>query len=141
MRYAGRWAVVLVDTTVWIDWLRGRDSPPVARLDSLLDDGDALLAPVILQELLQGAADAAALATLRRRFAALPLLAPKPALELHADAGALYARCRWAGVTPRSPHDCLIAATALAADVPLLHDDRDFDRIAVVVPALRLLRG
>lgn len=133
--------MVLVDTTVWIDWLRGRGSPAVARLDSLLDEGDAALAPVVLQELLQGAADAAALATLRRRFGALPMLAPKPAIELHAEAGTLYARCRWAGVTPRSPHDCLIAATAIAAGVPLLHDDRDFDRIASVCPALKLLRG
>jgi hypothetical protein len=132
--------VVLVDTAVWIDWLRGRGSPATARLGALLEDGDAALAPVILQELLQGAADAAALATLRRRFGAPPMLAPKAAIELHADAGALYARCRWAGVTPRSPQDCLIAATAVAAGVALLHDDRDFERIAGVVPALRLLR-
>jgi len=96
---------------------------------------------LILQELLQGAADAAALLILRRRFAALPVLAPKGALALHADAGALCARCRWAGVTPRSPHDFLIAATALAGGVPLLHDDRDFECIAGVVPGLRLLRG
>jgi len=132
--------VVLVDTTVWIDWLRGRTSPPVARLAALLDEGDAALAPVILQELLQGAVDTAALLVLRRRFSALPVLTPKRTLDVHADAGALYARCRWAGVTPRSPHDCLIAATALAAGVQLLHDDRDFDRIADVVPGLRLLR-
>jgi hypothetical protein len=133
--------VVLVDTTVWIDWLRGRDSGPVARLDTLLGDGDAALSPVVLQELLQGAVNAVALAALRRRFGALPMLAPKSALDLHADAGALYARCRWAGITPRSPHDCLIAVTALAAAVPLLHDDRDFEAIASVATGLRLQRG
>lgn len=41
----------------------------------------------------------------------------------------------------RSPHDCPIAATVLAAGVPLLHDDREFERIAAVCTALKLLRG
>lgn len=57
----------------------------------------------------------------------------------YAAAGALYARCRWAGITPRSPHDCLIAQTAIEHGLPLLHDDRDFERIADVEPGLRLL--
>ena len=132
------WAVVLVDTTVWIDWLRGVDSAAVARLRVLLEDGRAALAPVVLQELLQGAANPAALRTLQRRFSALPMLMPADTLALHADAGALYARCRWAGVTPLSGHDCLIAALAIERRAPLLHDDRDFAAIAGVDGRLRL---
>jgi len=50
----------------------------------------------------------------------------------------LYARCRWKGITPRSPHDCLIAQLAIENDVELLQDDRDFRLIARVEPALRL---
>ncbi|HEY1615001.1 MAG TPA: PIN domain-containing protein [Rhizomicrobium sp.] len=41
--------------------------------------------------------------------------------------------------TTRSPRDCLIAATALFAEMPLLHDDRDFERMATVDPGLKLV--
>lgn len=133
--------MVLVDSTVWIDWLRGRPSAATRLLERLLDDAEALIAPVILQEILQGAASAPALRTLRRRFGALPLLEPKAGGGTHAEAGALYARCRWAGITPRSPHDCLIAQLAVENSVALLHDDRDFERIAEVEQRLRLSRG
>ena len=133
--------MVLVDTAVWIDWLRASPSTATARLAALLDDGDAAIAPVILQELLQGAASPQALRTLRRRFSALPSLAPRTDTVTYAEAGELYARCRWAGITPRSPHDCLIAALAIEHGVPLLHDDRDFDRIAQVEPRLAAWRG
>ena len=48
--------VTLVDTSVWIALLRGHSGAMVAHLRQLLLDGDAALAPVIIQELLQGAA-------------------------------------------------------------------------------------
>ena len=133
--------MTLVDATVWIDWLRGNNTAATRALAGLLDEGEAALCPVILQELLQGAASPSALRTLKARFTALPMLLPVPVIELHARAGALYARARWSGITPRSPHDCLIAAVAVAAGVPLLHDDRDFEFLAGVEPGLRLLRG
>lgn len=121
--------------------MRKQASPPAARLRQLLIDGEAAVAPVIVQELLQGAASAAQLERLRAHFLGLPSLAPRDVLATHAATGALYARCRWAGITPRSPHDCLIAQTAIEHGVTLLHDDRDFELIAGVVPELRLLRG
>lgn len=130
--------MTLVDTTVWIDWLRAADTVATGALAVLLEEGEAALCPVVLQEILQGAANAAALRTLKRRFGALPMLVPMPPIELHAAAGELYARARWMGLTPRSPHDCLIAATAVAAGVPLLHDDRDFAVLARVESGLRL---
>ncbi|MBK6853585.1 MAG: PIN domain-containing protein [Burkholderiales bacterium] len=125
---------MLVDTTVWIDLLRGRTTPAVARLKSLLARGEAQIAPVIVQELLQGATDARSLDTLSQRFTALPMLEPRAGGMTHADAGRLYARCRWAGITIRSPHDCLIAQTAIERGVGLLHDDRDFEFISGVEP-------
>lgn len=133
--------MVLVDTTVWIDWLRTTDSAETRRLATLLDEGEAALAPVILQELLQGAASPQSLRTLQRRFAGLPMLVPRLAVEMHAQAGALHARCGWQGVTPRSPHDCLIATLAIEHGVALLHDDRDFELIAGIEPRLTLYRG
>jgi hypothetical protein len=132
--------MVLVDTTVWIALLRNQASPPVARLRVLLALGEALVAPVIIQELLQGASSPANLERLRSHFLALPILEPRPGAATHAAAGALYTRCRWAGVTPRSPHDCLIAQLAIENSVPLLHDDRDFEALAGVEPKLMLMR-
>jgi predicted nucleic acid-binding protein len=123
---------MLVDTTVWIDLLRGRATPAVARLRSLLARGEAQIAPVIVQELLQGASDARSLDTLSQRFTVLPMLEPRAGGATHADAGRLYARCRWAGITIRSPHDCLIAQSAIEHGVGLLHDDRDFEFLAQV---------
>ena len=137
--------MVLVDTTVWIALLRGQAGPAVQRLRVILDEGDAALAPVIVQEILQGARDEAACRTLQRRFSALPMIDGTSALQTrmqtHMAAGRLYARCRWAGITPRSPHDCLIAQIAIEHEVPLLHDDRDFELLSQVDPRLALLRA
>jgi predicted nucleic acid-binding protein len=131
--------VILVDSTVWIDLLRNCQTVPVSRLRKLLDAGEATVAPVIVQELLQGATDAAGFAKLRRYFTAIPMSGAENSLELHIAAGRLYAHARWQGVTPRSPHDCLIAATAVDKRIPLLHDDRDFEHLALVEPKLKLI--
>jgi predicted nucleic acid-binding protein len=49
-------------------------------------------------------------------------------------------RCRERGFTPRSPHDCLVARVAVEHGVRLLHEDRDFELIAVVERRLKLFR-
>jgi len=131
--------LILVDSTVWIDLLRNCETVPVSRLRTLLDAGEATVAPVIVQELVQGASDAAGFARLQRYFTAIPITGAGNSLELHVAAGRLYARARWQGVTPRSPHDCLIAATAVYQRIPLLHDDRDFESLSRVEPKLKLI--
>jgi predicted nucleic acid-binding protein len=131
--------VILVDSTVCIDLLHNCETVPVSRLRKLLEAGEATVAPVIVQELLQGAADAAGMAKLHRYFTAIPLSGAGNSLDLHVAAGRLYARARGQGVTPRSPHDCLIAATAIDNRIPLLHDDRDFEQLALVEPKLNLI--
>ena len=131
--------MVLVDTTVWLDFLRNRDTKPVARLKRLLQAGEAAIAPVILQELLQGASSPENFERLRTHFAALPSLKPKSDAATHVAAAALYARCRWQGLTPRSPHDCLIAQLCVEHKAPLLHDDRDFETLSRVEPKLKLI--
>ena len=131
--------MVLVDSTVWIDLLRARQTTAVARLRRVIELGEAAVAPVIVQEILQGAFDARAFERLAQRFSALPMLETQDSLALHIAAARLYARARWQGVTPRSPHDCLIAAIAVAHGVPLLHDDQDFERLAEVEKKLVLV--
>ncbi len=98
-----------------------------------------MLAPVIVQEVLQGAANASAFDKLYKYFTAMPMSSAEDPTELHVAAGRLYARARWRGITPRSPHDCLIAVTAIEEDVPLLHDDRDFEQLGQIEPKLKLI--
>lgn len=132
--------MILVDSTVWIDLLRARQTPPVELLHHLLEIGEVATAPVIVQEILQGATDTQAFSKLAERFTALPMLGVEDdPLALYVEAARLYARARWQGITPRSPHDCLIAVIAIVHDAPLLHDDRDFEHLAQVEPKLELI--
>lgn len=131
--------MTLVDSSVWVSLLRKHVSAQTEQLRRLLVRGDAAITPVIVQELLQGAVSAEQLERLRSHFLELPMLEPRNLVDIHAAAGSLYARCRWAGITPRSPHDCLIAVTAVEHGVPLLADDRDFELIARVEKGLRLV--
>ena len=131
--------MILVDSTVWIDFLRKQRTTPTAILERLLELGEAAVTPVIVQEILQGATDASSFERLRAHFLPLPLLKTRSGAATHVAAAELYARCRWAGITPRSPRDCLIAIVAVEHDVPLLHDDRDFEHLAEMELKLRLI--
>jgi len=128
--------VVLVDSSVWIDLLRARETRGTDALRELLAAGDAALAPVIYQEILQGAASGKGFTRLRAYFRTLPFLLPRP-VETYEAAAALYLRCRQRGFTPRSPHDCLVARIAVEHRAALLHDDRDYRALARAEPALR----
>lgn len=141
VQYDKVWNMVLVDTTIWIDLLRARDTIKVQRLRHLLKTDAAAITPVIVQELLQGASSASSLVTLSKHLQTMPMLIPANNLAIHQAAGILYAQCRWRGITPRSPHDCLIACIAIEFGVTLLHDDRDFLALATVEPKLILDAG
>ncbi len=130
--------MVLVDSSVWIDLLRNRSTRQTAILRELLPANDAALAPVIYPEILQGAASREALATLRDYFRTLPFLLPAHPIETYEAAGALYALCRERGITPRSPHDCLVVRISVEHKAPLLHADRDFVALAKIERQLRL---
>lgn len=130
--------MVLVDSSVWIDLLRGRATPPVAALRHLLVGDEAALAPVIYQEILQGAATLQRFAKLCRYFSSMPFLLPVHPIETYAKAAELYVACRNRGFTPRSPHDCLVVRIAVEHGASLLHDDRDFEGLRQVETRLRL---
>lgn len=129
----------LVDTSVWVDYLRGSATRQVVALKALLA-GDEIVgvAPIIVQEILQGADSDQRFEKWRRYFSELCCYAPADLLEAHVAAARLYQVCRRAGKTPRSANDCLIACTAIEHGLILLQDDRDFVTIASVEKALRL---
>lgn len=131
---------MLVDSSVWIAYLRGDNLSQVALLTKALEHGETIwLAPPILQEVLQGADSHDRFNRWDRVLGELPMIITPDAREAARSAAHLYARCRWAGVRPRSANDCLIATHAIFGGVPLLHHDRDFDLIAGVEPKLLLV--
>ena len=129
----------LVDTSVWVDYLRGNATARVEALAGLLG-GDQIVgvAPIILQEILQGADSEQRFDKWRKYFTGLCCYLPRDPVASHIEAARIYQSCRQAGKTPRSGNDCLIAQIAVEHRLVLLHDDRDFDAIAGVVRGLAL---
>ena len=131
--------MILVDTSVWIDFIRGRSNGQTNRLRQALDRGAAAsITSMIYQEILQGASDERYFRDYRSYFSSQPFLHPIDPVATHERAARIYFDCRRRGLTIRSSNECLIAQIAVEHDAPLLHDDRDFDRIAEVVPKLKL---
>ena len=132
---------MIADSSVWVDYLRGTTGAETRRLRRALEREEPLsLVPPVLQEVLQGANGIAQFARWETLLERLPLLAPRDPWTAGRDAALLYMRCRNAGLTIRSPNDCLIAVLALEFDLPILHRDRDFVHIAQVEPRVRLAR-
>jgi predicted nucleic acid-binding protein len=131
----------LVDTSVWIDFLRGRNATHVDALKTLLEGDEIVgIAPIILQEILQGADSQDRFDKWRRYFSDLSCYISADPTATHIAAAQLYQLCRRNGKTPRSSNDCLIARIAIEEQLLLLHNDRDFDVIAAVEPTLQLVR-
>ncbi len=128
----------LVDTSVWIDYIRGRDVAHVHFLRDLLSNPLAVsITPLIYMEILQGARDSTAFERLQDYFNGQRFVDfEQPAIS-HAAAARIHLDCRIRGVTVRSSIDCLIAQSAIESDLTLLHHDQDFRRIATLVPTLR----
>lgn len=119
--------MILIDTSAWVEFLRGTDSPVCDAVDRLLDD-DLASCDAISMELLAGARDEKQLTQLRGLLARTTVLPTTPAdYEL---AAAMYRSCRSRGETVRKLIDCLIAAVAVRADVEILHADADFEVLA-----------
>lgn len=128
----------LVDTSVWIDYLRGRDVAHVRFLDELLANPLAVgLSDLIYLEILQGSTDVRAFDMLRKYFSGQRFYRFTDAEASHASAAKLYFDARRAGVTVRSNLDCLIAQCAIDHDLILLHNDADFVRLGNVAPTLK----
>ena len=130
---------MIADSSAWIELLRATGSPVDLRLQRAIRKGELVRIPaVVYQEVLQGATSATHFMRLQDQMDLIPAFVPEDPREIAREAALLYARCRWQGITLRSPNDCLIAACAIEAGEPLLHADRDFERIAAIEPRLRL---
>lgn len=122
--------MIVVDTSVWIDVLNDVDTPPARRCVQLIESGEPVaLTDVIFAEVLQGLSDDREAADVERHLRSFPVLR-LAALDDFALAAELYRAARHKGITIRKTLDCLIAAPCVRANAPLLHADKDFDRLA-----------
>ena len=119
--------MIMIDTSAWIEFLRDTGSPVCELVDELLAE-EIAVCDAVRMEILAGARDELHLLNLRRLLARAAVLPTRPAD--YDTAAALYRRCRQRGETVRRLIDCLIAATAIRADAPILHNDADFDALA-----------
>ena len=117
--------MVLVDTTVWIDFFSARSYPHVKVLEKLiLNREDICLCGIILTEILQGIRKDSEFNRTRDLLDNLIYLSmPHSVFFKSAE---IYRNLRRKGITIRKPMDCMIASVALEHDIPLLHNDKDF---------------
>ena len=121
--------MILVDTTVWVDFFSGRPCPHVDILEQLLKSGeDICVCGIILAEVLQGIRSDSNHAKTKNFFESLIFLPMTRATFLLSSQ--IYRTLRKKGFTIRTPLDCMIASVAIEHRVSLLHNDRDFNLIA-----------
>ncbi|WP_137181526.1 PIN domain nuclease [Roseomonas sp. AR75] len=118
--------MILVDTSVWVDFLRDTPSPEAVLLDRILDRQTIVVGDLVLCEVLQGVANEAAAARIEemlREFLIMPVLDD----TLASAAAHNFRHLRGCGVTVRKTIDLLIGTFCIRHRFRLLHRDRDFD--------------
>ena len=121
---------MIVDTSVWVDFLNGHASWQAERLAKAIEDNEAIALPgLVYTEILIGLKNDQAAQRIAQLLSAFTWVT-EANLQDYGAAAALYRQCRTQGVTIRSTIDCLIAQLCLRDNQPLLAKDRDFEAIA-----------
>lgn len=120
---------MLIDSSAWIEYLRGTGSATDAAVDALIRrDASITTCQPVTMEVLAGGRSESHTRQLERLLARATLLPTEPTDWI--DAARLYRAGRHQGLTVRKLMDCLIAAVALRNGEPVLHNDTDFDALA-----------
>jgi predicted nucleic acid-binding protein len=129
----------LVDTSVWIGYMRDEETEATKRLAEIEERRYPFgITGVIHQEVLQGAASRAKFDYLVEYLGSQTFYHPRDPIESYREAALIHFRCRRAGITIRSATDCLIARVAIEHDLILLHNDSDFENMAQVITEFSL---
>ena len=121
--------MILVDSSVWIDYFKGTITAQTEKLDSLLGHEPLAIGDLILTEVLQGFADETAFNEARKTLTSLDVVelgGPEIAVQSAKNSQTL----RRLGVTVRKTIDTVIATRCIESGYDLLHNDRDFDPFA-----------
>ena len=117
--------MIVVDSSVWIDFLNGRDAPHVRRLRAILGKQEIIVGDLMLCEVLQGLDSERAareVEAMLRRFEIVPMAGAAIAVA----AAGHFRALRRLGITVRKTIDLLIGAWCIENGRPLLHNDGDF---------------
>ena len=121
--------MILVDSSVWVDYFNGATSPQTDQLDRLLGREPVLVGDLILTEVLQGFNDDRDFLTARRLLTSLTVVeigGPEIAIASAEN----YRSLRKRGITVRKTIDTIIATRCIESGYDLLHSDRDFEPFA-----------
>ena len=117
--------MILVDSSVWIDYFRSADTPQVALLDSLLGRSPLAVGDLIAAEVLQGVRDDQEFKIVRQALEAFDRI-DLVGYDIAVNASQNYRILRAKGITIRKTIDTLIATRCIEDGLTLLHADRDF---------------
>jgi predicted nucleic acid-binding protein len=125
--------MILADTSVWIDYFNGVQCWQTDSLDTFLSKDLVLIGDIILAELLQGFdkdSDYMKAKEALDPLECIDLGGKKLAIKTASNFRFLRSR----GVTIRKTVDMLIGTWCIETEIELLHNDKDFDRIALHLP-------
>lgn len=121
--------MILVDTSVFIDFFAGKQSAQTRRLIKSIEDSDDICTcGLIITETLQGIRSDKEYDRVKSILSGLIYL--PITVTMFITASSIYRHIRKNGKTIRSPSDCIIASVCLEHEVDLLHNDKDFHSIA-----------
>ena len=118
--------MILVDSSVWIDYFRGVSTPQAAMLDDLLGREPLAVCDLILVEVLQGFGSDRDFNRARKLLLALTVI-EIGGRDTAIRAAGNFRALRALGVTVRKTIDTMIATRCIESRLPLLYSDRDFD--------------
>lgn len=126
--------MILVDTSVWINFFNGVKTLTVDFLEELIEaEKDLCISEYILTEILQGFKKDRDFKLARQHLLNFPVYQLN-GIDSYIKAAQIYRKCRRKGITIRKTADCIIAQTAIENQLLLLHNDVDFDKIALCCP-------
>lgn len=122
--------MILVDSSVWIDFFRGTQSPQVDQLDALLGKEQLVIGDLILAEVLQGFGSERDFNQARKTLDAFSVV-ELGGKVIAVQAARNFRALRALGITVRKTIDTIIATRCIESGYTLLHGDRDFDAFAM----------
>ena len=125
--------MILVDSSVWIDYFNGNKTPQTNWLDSAMGNSPIIIGDLILTEVLQGFQSDKDFKSARDLLLRIPFM-PMGGYDIALESATNYRLLRRKGITVRKTIDVMIGTFCIHYQLSLLHDDRDFD------PMVKFLR-
>ena len=121
--------MILVDSSVWVDFFRGVNSRQRQILHNLIEnEEDIAITEIILTEVLQGVRDDKYFQSIKEYLSEFPIIKSN-GINTYVKSAQIYRDCRRKGKTIRKTIDCIIAEICIENNLILLHKDSDFKHI------------